>query len=102
MMKGMPLGQLVVAAGLVKYTMISLSLDEPAALEIFGDQDRALGRAALGVVGDEEELHAVRAENVVLADAPDAGGHPAVCIAIAPRLRPIRIVVHGDPLARRR
>src|SRR5688500_5492719 len=76
--------------------------DEPiseksAALQIFGDQNGALCRTGLGVVRDEEELHAVRSEDVILADPTDAGGHAAVRIAILAGLRPVRILVHGDP-----
>lgn len=59
----------------------------------FSDKDRALSSSHLGVVGDQNILDAVF-QDVVLPDSPNYGSHAILGIAIEPRLRSERVLVH--------
>src|SRR5215831_655742 len=77
------------------------ALDVAAGDEILGDEDRALGRAHLGVVRDEEVLEAVP-ERRVGTEAADGGRHAVVLVAIEAHLGTERVVVDDDQVLRRR
>ena len=58
-----------------------LHVPDVSKIEVLGAQEGALGGAHLGVVRDEDVLHA--AEHRILAQPADGGGHAAIAIAIA-------------------
>ena len=89
------------AATVVSSAKLPAKLEKPVAEKLLGDEDRALRRAHLGVVGHEHELDAVL-QCRVEPDPPNRSCHAPLRIPVETWLGPERIVMNDDPALRRR
>ena len=82
-------------------TLQPAKLEKPVAQKLLGDEDRALRRAHLGIVGNEHELDPVL-QCRVEPDPPNRSCHAPLRVPVETWLGPERIVMNDDPSLRRR